>query len=253
MLAACWETPTLGGLLQLHSLHGASEHICIAGEEPRSVQTLVKILREVKVSQRPRLRFTAIDWNSGLTLHFAAQCFFVFFFHPFMPPFGVFLRQILRKNGIWFQKHKSRHPSCQIHLPGIFWKRTEAGNVFSFVCYCGRTSQRARPCGFGVESYCPPSEFHKMKHAPSLVTEVLSSEWGILWAGWSTRLRATEETTSYQDFQGEREIEIQLNGSWKTKGPVLPSSFLRPLASPAGGGTLQTVLILPFEDTPLHP
>lgn len=133
----------------------------------------------------------------------------------------------------------------------IFWKRTEAGNVFSFVCYCGRTSQRARPCGFGVESYCPPSEFHKMKHAPSLVAEVLSSEWGILWAGWSTRLRATEKATSYQgDFQGEREIEIQLNGSWKTKGPILPSSFLRSLASSAGGGTLQT--ILSFEDTPLH-
>lgn len=39
----------------------------------------------------------------------------------------------------------------------------------------------------------------------------------------------------------------------KIKEPVLPSSFLRPLASPAGGGTLQTVLILSFEDTPLNP
>lgn len=127
-----------------------------------------------------------------------------------------------------------RNTNPGIHLvkstsPGIFWKRTEAGNVFSFVCYCGRTSQRARPCGFGVESYCPPSEFHKMKHAPSLVAEVLSSEWGILWAGWSTRLRATEETTSYQgDFQGEREIEIQLNGSWKNKRTG--SSFILPQA-----------------------
>lgn len=124
-----------------------------------------------------------------------------------------------------------RNTNPGIHLvkstsPRIFWKRTEAGNVFSFVYYCGRTSQRARPCGFGVESYCPPSEFHEMKHAPSLVVEVLSSEWGILRAGWSTRLRATEETTSYQgDFQGERNRD---STEWIMKNKRTDSSFILP-------------------------